>query len=337
MSDKNATYDLKQVLNRLYNKELLSKSEATEIVTAIGRGQVDPYQTAAFLTCYQMRPITGEELSGFRSAMIELATPIDFSDFETIDLCGTGGDGKDTFNISTVSSFVVAGAGYKVAKHGNYGVSSGCGSSNVLEHLGYEFSNDQDKLRSDLDRGNFCYMHAPLFHPAMRHVGPIRKGLKTKTFFNMLGPLLNPSRPAHQITGVFSAELLDLYQAVFNDMDIEYAVVHADDGYDEISLTSSFQIRSKGFNGVMNPADMGLPQLVEADLHGGHTVEAAAEIFLSILSGEGTAAQNAVVSANAALAIQRFKPSQSINDCIQEAQEAIASQAGLMALQAVTV
>jgi len=141
MSDKNATYDLKQVLNRLYNKELLSKSEATEIVTAIGRGQVDPYQTAAFLTCYQMRPITGEELSGFRSAMIELATPIDFSDFETIDLCGTGGDGKDTFNISTVSSFVVAGAGYKVAKHGNYGVSSGCGSSNVLEHLGYEFSN----------------------------------------------------------------------------------------------------------------------------------------------------------------------------------------------------
>jgi len=153
----------------------------------------------------------------------------------------------------------------------------------------------------------------------------------------MLGPLLNPSRPAHQITGVFSAELLDLYQAVFNDMDIEYAVVHADDGYDEISLTSSFQIRSKGFNGVMNPADMGLPQLVEADLHGGHTVEAAAEIFLSILSGEGTAAQNAVVSANAALAIQRFKPSQSINDCIQEAQEAIASQAGLMALQAVTV
>jgi len=205
--------------------------------------------------------------------MIELATPIDFSDFETIDLCGTGGDGKDTFNISTVSSFVVAGAGYKVAKHGNYGVSSGCGSSNVLEHLGYEFSNDQDKLRSDLDRGNFCYMHAPLFHPAMRHVGPIRKGLKTKTFFNMLGPLLNPSRPAHQITGVFSVELLDLYQAVFNDMDIEYAVV---------------------------------PQLVEADLHGGHTVEAAAEIFLSVLSGEGTAAQNAVVSANAALAIQRM-------------------------------
>ncbi len=284
-----------------------------------------------------MRQITGEELSGFRSAMIELATPIDFSDFETIDLCGTGGDGKDTFNISTVSSFVVAGAGYKVAKHGNYGVSSGCGSSNVLEHLGYEFSNDQDKLRSDLDRGNFCYMHAPLFHPAMRHVGPIRKGLKTKTFFNMLGPLLNPSRPAHQITGVFSVELLDLYQAVFNDMDIEYAVVHADDGYDEISLTSSFQIRSKGFNGVMTPEDMGLPQLVEADLHGGHTVEAAAEIFLSVLSGEGTAAQNAVVSANAALAIQRFKPSQSINDCIQEAQEAIASQAGLMALQAVTV
>jgi anthranilate phosphoribosyltransferase len=336
MSDKSASYDLKQVLNRLYQHERLSKGDATEILRAIGQGQVDPYQTTAFLTCFQMRPITGEELSGFRAAMIELATPINFSDFETIDLCGTGGDGKDTFNISTVSSFVVAGAGYKVAKHGNYGVSSGCGSSNVLEHLGYEFSNDQDKLRSDLERGNFCYMHAPLFHPAMRHVGLIRKGMKTKTFFNMLGPLLNPSRPKQQITGVFSAELLDLYQAVFEDIGIEYAVIHADDGYDEISLTGSFQIRSKGFNGVLSPSKINLPTLAQSDLHGGHTVEAASEIFLSILSGKGTPAQNAVVSANAGYAIQRFKPHQSINDCIQEAQEAITSQAGLKALKLVT-
>lgn len=336
MSEKNASYDLKQVLNRLYNHEQLSKAEATEILSAIGEGRVDQYQITAFLTCFQMRPITGEELSGFRSAMIELATPIDFSDYETIDLCGTGGDGKDTFNISTVSSFVVAGAGYKVAKHGNYGVSSGCGSSNVLEHLGYTFSNDQDQLRSDLQKGNFCYMHAPLFHPAMRHVGPIRKGMKTKTFFNMLGPLLNPSRPAHQLTGVFNSELLDLYQAVFEDMGIEYAVIHADDGYDEISLTGTFQIRSKAYNGVMSPADIGLPQLVEADLHGGHTVEAAAAIFVNILSGQGTPAQSAVVAANAGYAIQRFKPQQSINDCILEAQEAITSQAGLKALKAVT-
>ncbi len=335
MSDTSASYELKQVLNRLYQNERLSKSEAAEILRAIGQGQVDPFQTTAFLTCFQMRAITGEELSGFRTAMIELATPIDFSDLDTIDLCGTGGDGKDTFNISTVSSFVVAGAGYKVAKHGNYGVSSGCGSSNVLEYLGYQFSNDQDKLRSDLERGNFCYMHAPLFHPAMRHVGPIRKGMKTKTFFNMLGPLLNPSRPKHQITGVFSAELLDLYQEVFDDMDIEYAVIHADDGYDEISLTGSFQIRSKNFNGPLSPSEINLPTLAQSDLHGGHTVEAASEIFLSILSGDGTPAQNAVVSANAAYAIQRFKPNQSIDECIVEAQESINTQAGLRCLKEV--
>lgn len=336
MSDKSASYELKQVLNRLYHHEQLSKAEATEILRAIGQGRVDPFQTTAFLTCFQMRPITGAELSGFRAAMIELATPIDFSDLDTIDLCGTGGDGKDTFNISTVSSFVVAGAGYKVAKHGNYGVSSGCGSSNVLEHLGYRFSNDQNQLRSDLDRGNFCYMHAPLFHPAMRHVGPIRKGMKTKTFFNMLGPLLNPSRPKHQITGVFSSELLDLYQSVFEDMDIEYAVLHADDGYDEISLTGSYQIRTKRYNGALTPSDVNLPKLIEADLHGGHTVEAASEIFISILSGKGTAAQNAVVSANAAYAIQRFEPSRSIVECIAEAQESISSQAGLRCLKKVT-
>ncbi len=333
MSD---SYDLKGVLNRLYNQEVLSKSEATEILTAIGKGRVDPYQTTALLTCYQMKPITGEELSGFRSAMIDLAVSIDFSDYETIDLCGTGGDGKDTFNISTISSFIVAGAGYRVAKHGNYGVSSGCGSSDVLEFLGYQFSSDQDKLSSDLDKGNFCYMHAPLFHPAMKHVGPIRKGMKTKTFFNMLGPLLNPSRPCHQITGVFSSDLLPLYQAVFDDMEIEYAVIYADDGYDEISLTGSFQVRSNRFNGSMSPQEIGLPQLAMEDLHGGHTVEAAAEIFIAILSGQGTGAQNAVVSANAAYAIQRFKPEQSIEDCIVEAQEAIRSQAGLSCLKAVT-
>ena len=329
-------YDLRGVLNRLFNQEILTKSETKEILTAIGKGRVDPYQTTALLTCYQMRQIRGHELSGFREAMIDLAVSIDFSDYETIDLCGTGGDGKDTFNISTLSSFVVAGAGYIVAKHGNYGVSSGCGSSNVLEYLGYHFSNDQDKLRGDIEKGNFCYMHAPLFHPAMKHVGPIRKAMKTKTFFNMLGPLLNPSRPKHQITGVFSSDLLSLYQDVFEDMDIEYAVIHADDGYDEISLTGPFQIRSNRFNGAMSPEEIGLPRLSMSDLHGGHTVEAAAEIFISILSGNGTPAQNAVVVANAAYAIQRFKPESSIKACMDEAKYSLESKAGLTCLKAVT-
>lgn len=333
MSSDSNTYNLKLTLNRLYEGGQLDKEEAKEILMAIGEGRVDPYQTTAFLTCFQMRSITGVELSGFRSAMIELALPIDFSDFETIDLCGTGGDGKDTFNISTISSLVVAGAGYKVAKHGNYGVSSGCGSSNVLEFLGYEFSNDQDKLRGDLERGNFCYMHAPLFHPAMRHVGPIRKAMQTKTFFNMLGPLLNPSRPQHQITGVFSPSLLSLYQTVFEDMGIEYAVIHANDGYDEISLTGPFEIRSKKFNGTVIPADIGLDQLDPVDLHGGHTVEAAAEIFMSILSGNGTNAQNAVVSANAGYAIQRFHPERSIEECIAQARSSIESGSALHKLK----
>ncbi len=327
--------NIKSQLNRLYQHETLAKEECRELLTWIGEGRVDPYQTTALLTCYQMRSITGGELSGFREAMIDLALPIDFSDMETIDLCGTGGDGKDTFNISTVSSLVVAGAGYKVAKHGNYGVSSGCGSSNVLEYLGYKFSNDQEKLRSDLEKANFCYMHAPLFHPAMRHVGAIRRGMKTKTFFNMLGPLLNPSRPQRQITGVFSPTLLDLYQTVFDDMGIEYAVIHADDGYDEISLTGTFQIRTRSENATLSPEDVGLAILAQEDLHGGHTVEAAAEIFMAILSGHGTAAQRAVVSANAGFAIQRFKPDTSIVDCIAEAQASIDSGRGLERLKAI--
>ena len=235
-----ATANIKDILNRLFKHEKLTKAEAKAVMSQIGKGEVNEFQTAALLTCYQMRAITGEELAGFREAMIELALPIDFSDIEAIDIVGTGGDGKNTFNISTCSAFVVAGAGYKVAKHGNVGVSSICGSSNVLEHLGYKMTNDYDQLKRYLDRSNFCHMHAPLFHPAMKHVGAIRRGLQTKTFFNMLGPLLNPARPTRQLSGVFSVDLLPLYQAVFEDMGIEYTVVFSADGYDEISLTGPF-------------------------------------------------------------------------------------------------
>ena len=236
--------NIKDTLQKLFNQEQLSKEEAKEALSAVAKGEVNEHQTTALLTCFQMRPITGEELAGFRAAMIEFALPIDFSDLDTIDIVGTGGDGKNTFNISTTSSFVVAGAGYKVAKHGNVGVSSICGSSNVLEHLGYKMTNKQDELRRYMDRANFCHMHAPLFHPAMKYVGGIRRGLKVKTFFNLLGPLLNPSRPKRQLSGVFAASILPLYKAVFEDMGIEYKVVFAEDGYDEISLTGPFQVRS---------------------------------------------------------------------------------------------
>ena len=317
--------NLKNILNRLFAGEQLDKTEARSVLTAVGEGQTDPYQTTALLTAFQMRPITGTELSGFREAMIELALPVDFSDFDTIDVCGTGGDGKNTFNISTTSAFVVAGAGYKVAKHGNVGVSSNCGSSNVLEALGYSMTNDVDKLRRALDRTNFCYLHAPLFHPAMRHVGPIRKGLQVKTFFNMLGPLLNPSRPSRQLTGVFSMALLPLYQEVFEDMDIEYGVVHSTDVYDEVSLTAPVEMRSKQFNGRLQPADFGLPILSPESLHGGTTVAESALLLTRILDGQGTPAQAAVVCANAGLAIQRFQPERALDACVEEARETIQS------------
>lgn len=325
--------NIKDTLNQLFNGEKLSKTQAKSVLTAVGNGAVDPFQTTALLTSFQMRPITGEELAGFREAMIELALYIDISDLDAIDVCGTGGDGKDTFNISTTSAFVVAGAGYKVAKHGNVGVSSNCGSSNVLEHLGYEMTNDYDKLRACLDRANFCYMHAPLFHPAMRHVGPIRRGLKVKTFFNMLGPLLNPARPNRQMTGVFSTALLPLYKEVFEDMGIEYGVVHSTDVYDEISLTSPIEVRSKTFDGVLTPEDLGLKTLDPAALHGGATIAASAKILTNILAGNGTVAQEMAVCANAGFAIQRFKPTADIQSCIMEAKEAIKSGKAIQTLK----
>jgi len=320
-----AERNINDVLQRLYGLEQLTKEEAKSLLGSVGRGEVDPFQIAALLTCFQMRQITGPELSGFREAMIELARFVDFSDFDTIDLCGTGGDGKDTFNISTAASIVVAGAGYKVAKHGNYGVSSGCGSSNVLEALGYKMTNDYDALRRHLEESNFCYMHAPLFHPAMKEVGPVRKGMRTKTFFNMLGPLLNPSRPARQITGVFSKELVPLYQAVFEDMGSEYAVIHAEDGYDEISLTGAFNIITHTSSDLLQPSDVSLHQVKAEELHGGQTVEEAVQIFRSVISGAGTDAQTNVVCANAGCAIQRFKPEVALIDCIAEAREALKS------------
>ena len=321
--------NIKDLLNRLFNQETLTKEEAKSALSAIGKGEVDNYQTTALLTCFQMRPITGEELAGFRAAMIELAVAIDLSDMETIDIVGTGGDGKDTFNISTTSSLVVAGAGYKVAKHGNVGVSSICGSSNVLEHLGYKMTNDPDQLRAYLERANFCHMHAPLFHPAMKHVVPIRRGLKVKTFFNMLGPLLNPSRPKRQLVGVYSERLLPLFKTVFEDMGIEYKVIFAEDGYDEISLTGPFQVRSNRFDGTVSPSHLFDP----TELHGGDSIPASAKILVSILEGKGTPAQQSVVCTNAGYAIQCFKPTAAIEDCIAEAKEAIESGRAIQSLK----
>lgn len=332
MSQRN----IKDQLNRLFNQEVLEKHEAKDLLTAIGNGQVEPHQTTALLTVFQMRPITGPELSGFQQAMIELATPIDFSDLDTIDIVGTGGDGKNTFNISTVTAFVVAGAGYKVAKHGNKGVSSPCGSSNVLEHLGYTFSNDYDKLRKDIETANFCFFHAPFFHPAMKEVVPIRKALKVKTIFNIMGPLLNPSKPKHQFSGVYADHILPLYKDVFDDMGINYGVVFAHDGYDEISLTGKFTIVNSLGTKTYDPSDLGLESVSPEELFGGNSVEEAADIFRSILEGNGTHSQNQVVLTNAAFSIQTFKPKQSFENCFNEAQQSLMSGSARQKLRIVT-
>ncbi|MBT8324601.1 MAG: anthranilate phosphoribosyltransferase [Winogradskyella sp.] len=294
---------MKEILNRLINQESISTDEAKTVLVNISNGIYNQSQIASFLTVYMMRSITIEELRGFRDALLELCINVDLSDYNTIDLCGTGGDGKDTFNISTLSSFVTAGAGVHVTKHGNYGVSSACGSSNVMEHLGIKFSNDIDFLRRCLDAARICVLHAPLFHPAMKNVAPIRRELGVKTFFNMLGPMVNPAFPKNQMVGVFNLELLRLYGYLYQETAKNYAVVHALDGYDEISLTGPTKVITNTSEVLFSPEDLNVPNIQPQDIFGGNTVEDAANLFLSIIDGKGTESQNNVVCANAGLAI----------------------------------
>ena len=294
---------MKDLLNRLINYESISTEEAKNVLVRISNGEFNQSQIASFLTVYMMRNITLEELKGFREALLELCIAIDLSAFNAIDLCGTGGDGKDTFNISTLSSFVAAGAGIKVAKHGNYGVSSACGSSNVLEYLGVAFKNDEDFLKKCIDQAGICVMHAPLFHPAMKNVGPIRRELGIKTFFNMLGPMVNPAFPKNQMVGVFNLELLRLYGYLYQDTDKNYAIVHALDGYDEISLTGDTKVISNNYEVIFSPQDLGVNPILPSSIFGGGTVEESAKIFMEVLNGNGTEAQNNVIFANAGLAI----------------------------------
>ena len=294
---------MKSILNRLINHETLSQEEAKTVLVNISNGQYNPSQIASFLTVYMMRNITIEELSGFREALLELCIPVDFSAYNTIDLCGTGGDGKDTFNISTLASFVTAGVGIQVAKHGNYGVSSISGSSNVMETLGVKFSNDKAFLTKCLEEANIAILHAPLFHPAMKNVGPIRKELGVKTFFNMLGPMVNPSFPKHQLVGVFSLELARMYAYLYQNTSVNYTILHALDGFDEISLTADTKVITKATENVIDASDFNLNPVALEDLKGGTTVAESAQIFMNIISGKGTKAQQNAVCANAALAI----------------------------------
>ena len=298
---------MKHVLNRLIKHETITAEEAKQILINISKGDYNQSQIASFLTIYMMRAVTLEELKGFRNALLELCVPVNLSAYNPIDLCGTGGDGKDTFNISTLSSFVTAAAGVAVAKHGNYGVSSACGSSNVLESLGVKFSNDLDFLERAIATTGICVLHAPLFHPAMKNVAPIRRELGVKTFFNMLGPMVNPSFPKNQMVGVFNLELLRLYTYLYQGTDKNYSIVHDLGGYDEISLTNAVKIVSNKSEVLFSAEDLGLKNNTQEAIFGGNTVSEASKIFKMIISGQGTEAQNNVVCTNAGLAIATAK------------------------------
>ena len=324
---------MKKILAHLFEYKTFTRNEAYEILTNIASGKYNNSQIAAFMTAYGMRSIRVEELEGFRDAMYDLCLQLEFPGYKLIDLCGTGGDGKNTFNISTLASFVVAGAGYHVAKHGNYGVSSGCGSSNVMEYLGYQFTNDKDTLSRQLEQANICFLHAPLFHPAMKTVAPIRRELGVKTFFNMIGPLVNPTNPAYQSVGVFSLELARLYGYLYQQTDKQYTILHALDGYDEVSLTGDFKTVSNKGEHIYTIDQLGFTPIAAETIHGGETVEEAARIFKTVLNAEGTDEQHNVVLANAAVAIQTIHPEKSFGDCYYEAE---ASLMGKKALESFT-
>lgn len=276
---------------------------ARETLLQIGRGAYNDHEITAFMTVFLMRSVTIEELQGFRDALLELCVPVDLEGTKVIDIVGTGGDGKNTFNISTLACFVVAGTGEKVAKHGNYGASTVSGASNVMEQLGYVFSNNSEKLRKELAIANICFLHAPQFHPALKAVGPIRKNLGMRTFFNMLGPMVNPANPYFQLVGVYSLEMARIYTYLLQQDARDFCIIHGIDGYDEISLTNDTKVISRPGEKIYTPEQLGKRSVLATDLHGGETVEGAAKLFRKILEGKGTWAQNAVVLANAAMAL----------------------------------
>jgi anthranilate phosphoribosyltransferase len=306
---------MREILNHLFEHKTLNRQESEKVLTNIAKGSYSESEIAAFITVYLMRSITVDELSGFRDALLNLCVRVDLSDFDTMDVCGTGGDGKDTFNISTLTTFILAGAGISVAKHGNYGVTSACGSSNILEHFGYVFSTDQDKLKKEIEKSGVCFLHAPLFNPAMKNVVPVRRALKVKTFFNMLGPMVNPSFPKKQLIGVYSLELARLYNYLYQHSSMQYVIIFSLDGYDEISLTSDFKYILNGVEKIISPEQLNYKRALQSDLTGGRTIQDAAKLFVRILKGEGTSVQNSVVTANTQMALKCYYPLKSFEEC----------------------
>lgn len=324
---------MKKILEKLFDHNYLEYEESKKVLKEISSKKYNYSQVASFLTVFKMRNPSVQEIEGFRDALLDLCVKIDLSsDFETIDLCGTGGDGKNTFNISTVSSFVVAGAGYKVTKHGNYGVSSSCGSSDVLQQLGIKLSNDDGYLKKCLDKGNFCYLHAPLFHPAMKNVAGVRKELEFKTFFNILGPLVNPLQPKNQLCGVYNLEISRLYGYVFENSKKNYSILYSLDGYDEISLTNDFMKISRNDSTINSPDYFGFNKINPDEIKGGESIKDSASIFTKILENKATKSQTDVVLANSAIAIQTIT-NKTIDECLSIARQSIDSGSALNCLK----
>lgn len=316
---------MKKILQYLFEHKTLSREKAREVLLNIGKNVYNEHEVTAFMTVYLMRSITIEELQGFRDALLELCVKVDLNGYDVIDIVGTGGDGKNTFNISTLSCFIVAGTGNKVAKHGNYGASSISGASNLMEQLGYKFKNDAASLKQEVERANICFMHAPLFHPALKAVGAIRKNLGVRTFFNMLGPMVNPAAPAYQLVGVFNLEMARIYNYLLQQTGGSFTIIHSLDGYDEISLTGDTKVITNQGEKVLTPEQIGKRMVSPQDIYGGNTVEEAAGIFIKILKGEGSFAQNAVVLANAAMALNCTGKYKSYDDAYHAAVESLES------------
>ena len=316
---------MKQLLYRLFEHQYLGREEARVILQNIAEGRYNDAQIASLITVFLMRSISVEELTGFREALLDMRVPIDLAEFKPIDIVGTGGDGKNTFNISTCSCFVVAGAGYNVVKHGNYGATSVSGASNVMEQHGIKFTNNNDQLRRNMEACHITYLHAPLFNPALKAVAPVRKNLGVRSFFNMLGPLVNPAMPAYQLLGVYNLPLLRLYNYTYQESGTRFAVVHSLDGYDEISLTADFKVAMPEKEKIYSPELLGFKRCQEADLDGGNTPEEAARIFDAVLENKATEAQRNCVVINSAFAIQVICPEKSIETCIAEAKESLDS------------
>lgn len=324
---------MKEILQDLFAYKTLSKEQAKTILTDISQQKYSHVQIASFLTVFAIRSVTVDEMCGFVEALREGCVRVHLEGYDTIDMCGTGGDGKNTFNISTISSFVVAGAGVNVAKHGNYGVSSGCGSSNLLESLGYICSNDQEKLKTEIEKTGMCYMHAPLFHPPMKEVAPVRQQLGFRTFFNMAGPLVNPAFPKAQAVGVYNLEVARIYKYVLQQGNSSYIIIYDLQGYDEISLTGAVKIIGNNFEKVLLPEHFNSPVLSANQIGGGNSVDDAVKICLDILSNTAPEAHKDVIVANAAMGIKSAKPQTSIDDCIALARESLESGKALQVMK----